>query len=93
MEANLIQIGDSVGVILPPAMLKAAALEGATRVSITLEQGTISLKSVEKLHPREGWAEQLKAAIAEYGNVEPEEDDWHAWQTIPNKFDQNEWTW
>ena len=93
MQANLVKSGDIVNVILPKAAVQQASLEEAVQVDISIEHGKISLTAAGKPHPRVGWEKQLVDAIASNGNVETTAEDWSAWQTTPNEFDKDEWTW
>lgn len=58
MEANIIQIGNSKGVILPSDWLKRLGLSLKSAVSISLENSQIVIKP----QPRQGWAEAAQRA-------------------------------
>ena len=92
--ARLVAIGSSRGIRLPKAMIEEAGL--TDRVSIMLKDGQIIVASPDHKprHPREGWEEQIKAAIAEHGNELTEED--REWLDAPigdKNFDEKEWEW
>lgn len=58
MEANIIQIGNSKGIILPAELLKKLSLSLKSVVNIGLEGNSIVIKA----QPRQGWAEAAKRA-------------------------------
>ena len=58
MEANIIQIGNSKGVILPSDWLKRLGLSLKSAVSISLENSQIVIKP----QSRQGWAEAAQRA-------------------------------
>jgi antitoxin MazE len=71
MTAKLIQIGNSKGVRLPKALIEQAGLK--TEVTIRVEGQSIIIEP-QKKHPRAGWDEAFKKAIAEHGNELTDED-------------------
>jgi antitoxin MazE len=58
METNIIQIGNSKGIILPAELLRRLSLSLKSAVSISLEGNNIVIKA----QPRQGWAEAAKRA-------------------------------
>lgn len=84
MEASIIKIGNSKGVIIPSRFLKKIGMQ--SKVEIEEIEGGLFLKPVKK--PREGWEKIFSDAIKK--GQEPEEDHFEG---INNDFDQEEWTW
>lgn len=91
IAAKLIRIGNSRGVRLPKAIIEAAGL--AADIELRVEDGLLTIRSAERKHPREGWEEQMRKAVAEHGNELTEED--REWLDAPlnTEFDEKEWTW
>ena len=58
MVTNIIQIGNSKGIILPSEILKQLRLSLKSAVSISLDGNNIVIKA----QPRQGWAEAAKRA-------------------------------
>lgn len=56
METNIIQIGNSRGLIIPSGMLHAVGLGTKSPVNIYIQQGSIIIKP----HVRQGWAAAAK---------------------------------
>lgn len=56
MKTNIIQIGNSKGVILPSEMLRKLRLSLKSAVNVSIEGEKIVIKS----EPRQGWAEAAK---------------------------------
>ena len=80
MEARIIQIGNSLGVRLPKALLASLRLDRASTVSVQARGDSIVLKPVKK--PRDGWASVFAAnpdAAPEdlWGDV-PVDESWGA---------------
>ena len=82
MKANIINIGNSQGVILPSTFLKKLKLCERSVVEVGLHNGVIVIKP----EPRQGWAEAAKQMNAAG-------DDHHLLTDSPNGFEQDEWTW
>lgn len=82
MKANIINIGNSQGIILPSALLRQLNLSFKSSVEIEIDNGAIIIKP----EPRQGWAEAAKQ-MHEAG------DDVLLSGDFPNSFDQEEWTW
>lgn len=61
MEANIIKVGNSNGIILPAALLKELKLTTKSAVRIDVEKGTIVIRPGD----RQGWEE---AAIRMHQN-------------------------
>lgn len=82
MKANIINIGNSQGIILPSVLLRQLKLSFKSAVEVEIENGAIIIKP----EPRQGWAEAAKQMHAA-GDDEPLSGD------FPNEFDKEEWTW
>ncbi|MEX8548462.1 MAG: AbrB/MazE/SpoVT family DNA-binding domain-containing protein [Mucilaginibacter sp.] len=82
MKTNIINIGNSQGIILPSALLRQLNLTSNSLVEVEIENGNIIIKP----NPRQGWAEAAKQMHAE-------KNDELLSQELPNKFDLKEWTW
>lgn len=82
MKANIINIGNSQGIILPSALLRQLNLSFKSSVEIEVDNGAIIIKP----EPRQGWAEAAKQ-MHEAGDDELLSED------FPNHFDKEEWTW
>tara|TARA_R110000772_G_scaffold197005_1_gene307761 strand:- start:486 stop:740 length:255 start_codon:yes stop_codon:yes gene_type:complete len=84
MEAKLIKVGNSKGIIIPSKFLKLMGLED--KVSIELETDRIII-TAPIAKPREGWENMLAEDIAKYGQPE---------RLLPDSFeDENnmDWKW
>lgn len=82
MRTNIIQIGNSQGIILPSDILRKLHLSLKSSVDIKVEDEGILIKP----SPRQGWAESFKAFAAS-GTEE---------SFFPDFFedeDLNWWTW
>ncbi|MFD2289238.1 AbrB/MazE/SpoVT family DNA-binding domain-containing protein [Pedobacter petrophilus] len=79
MKTNIINIGNSYGIILPTVLLKQLKLSKRSTVELTISNGSIIIKP----KPRQGWAEAAYS-ISIAGN-----DREH----LPNEFEKEEWTW
>jgi antitoxin MazE len=62
MQTQIIQVGNSLGIRLPKAVLDALSLEKAGKLDIQTKAGTIVLRPLRV--PRSGWAEAFAAAPA-----------------------------
>jgi antitoxin MazE len=82
MRTNIIQIGDSQGVILPLDVLRQLNLGVKSAVNVLVDNNSIVIKSP----PRQGWAEAF-SAFTESGKeesffpdfFEDENLSWWAW--------------
>ena len=86
MESAIRKIGNSAGVTLPKAVLRATGLAIGMRVNLVVENGKVTLQPIDA-DPRAGWAEDA-ARIAAL----PEDPDEAAWRSFGNDWDA-EWTW
>ena len=62
MQTQIVQIGNSLGVRLPKAVLYSFSLGRAAKLDIQMRAGSIVLKPVRA--PRSGWAAAFAAAPA-----------------------------
>jgi hypothetical protein len=85
MKAKLIKIRGSYAVLLPKAVTARAGLGHVVEISVRGNQ--VILSSVET-DPR-GWVVAFRKVIAANGHDEPDVQ----WQSTPNRFDAEEWTW
>jgi antitoxin MazE len=83
MKTNIINIGNSRGIILPSAILKKLHIPSKSEVDIFTDDETI----VIRLRPRMGWEKQFEAACK---NNPPESD---LFESVENDFDREEWEW
>jgi antitoxin MazE len=81
MKANIINIGNSQGIILPAVLLRKLKLSFKSTVEIDVNNGAIIIKP----EPRQGWAEAAKQMHA--ANDDLLLDD------LPTEFENEEWTW
>lgn len=82
MKTNIINIGNSQGIILPAALLRQLKLSFKSSVQIEVDNGAIVIKP----EPRQGWAEAAKL-MSSAGDDELIIGD------LSNEFDKEEWTW
>lgn len=82
MKSSIINIGNSLGIILPATLLRQLKLSFQSGVEIELVDGAIIIKP----DPRMGWAKAAKE-MGSSSDDEPLPDD------FPNEFDDHEWTW
>lgn len=83
MKTNIINIGNSRGIILPARMMKDLNILPKSEVDISVEDGKIVIKPKS----RQGWEE----LFTQVNNHDEKETD--LFESIPNKFDQEEWEW
>ncbi len=84
MEINVINVGNSKGIIIPAKFLKMLNLKD--KVKLNLSDNKIVIEPVTK-SPREGWEMQIKTDIKKNGIPEME---------LPDVFDgenTDEWQW
>lgn len=89
MEAKIIKIGNSRGIIIPHHFLQLLGLEDSVQMVLDNEKLilTSGTKQGTKKKPREGWDEALRAEIERNGQPE---------RLLPDFFedeDLSEWTW
>jgi antitoxin MazE len=82
MKTNIINIGNSLGIILPTTLLRRVKLSSGSKVSLQIVNGKIVIKP----DPRQGWAEAAKAMNAAG-------DDNFIATDLPSEFEKEEWTW
>ena len=84
MEAKIIKVGNSKGIIIPSKFLKLIGLE--EKVAIEIEDDKMIITAA-KSKPREGWENMLAEDVAKYGQPE---------RLMPDSFeDENntDWEW
>ena len=84
MEANIIKIGNSKGIIIPANIIKLLGLEDS--VQLEMENEKLIVRPSKKKKPREGWEESFKK-MHENGDDE---------LLIPDVFEDEDfenWTW
>ena len=83
METNIINVGNSKGIIIPAKLLKIIGLENI--VNVEIEEGKLVISPANK--PRAGWEEMIKAEVEKSGQGK---------SLLPDFFeDENndDWTW
>ncbi len=88
MQSNIKKIGNSQGVIIPPAFLSQLGLEKGSPIEIQFSSDGILIKPSHEVNARADWELQFKEALSE--GQEPESDYFNGMNT---KFDDEEWTW
>jgi len=86
MKSNIRKIGNSKGIVIPPAFLAEFRLEKDSDVEIELRSDGILIKPTG--NPRAGWEQRFQENS---GQVEEPESDFY--EGISNAFDEEEWTW
>ncbi|MEM0517408.1 MULTISPECIES: AbrB/MazE/SpoVT family DNA-binding domain-containing protein [Aequorivita] len=84
MEAKIIKIGNSKGIIIPAKFLKLIGLE--EKVAIEIEDDKMIITAA-KSKPREGWEEMLAEDVTKYGQPE---------RLMPDFFEEennSDWEW
>jgi antitoxin MazE len=82
MNTNIIQIGNSNGIIIPADMLRMLQLKTKSAVNVSMEGNRIIIRS----SPRQGWADAAKQ-MAQAGDDE---------LLLPDFFKEEDlswWTW
>lgn len=85
MQTALRKMGNSVGMIVPKALLKELGATAGTAMDVRIEEGKVVATPVRKV--REGWAEAAAAVAAA-----EEDPDEAAWCAFGNDGD-DELTW
>lgn len=83
METNIINVGNSKGIIIPAKLLKLHGLKDKVRLAI--EDNKMIIQSIEN-NPRANWEEQFKNNATTYDDSE----------LIPDVFEEedfDDWTW
>jgi len=84
MKTSLVQIGNSKGIRIPKSFIEQYHLDG----EIELIPSKSGLLITASLKPRDGWEDAFKNSVSEKKNP-----DGFVWQSVPNKFDNDEWSW
>lgn len=82
MKTNIINIGNSQGIILPAMLLRKLNLSFKSTVQVEIDNGSIVIKP----DPRHGWAEAAQQMSAAG-------DDELLFGDLPTDFEKEEWTW
>jgi len=82
MKTNIINIGNSQGIILPAMLLRKLNLSFKSTVQVEIDNGAIVIKP----DPRQGWAEAAQQMHAAG-------DDELLFGDLPTDFEKEEWTW
>lgn len=80
MQTALRKMGNSVGMIVPKAILKETGLSAGMAMDMRVEEGKVIATPL--LHPRAGWAEE-----AERIGAEPLTEEEHDWMAFGNEGD------
>lgn len=83
MKTNIINIGNSQGLIIPAILLRKLNLSFKSSVELEVEDGKITIKPTS----RQGWAEAA-LEMHKSGDDLPLIDE-----TLTTDFDKEEWTW
>jgi antitoxin MazE len=83
MNANIIKIGNSRGLIIPKKMLQELGAE--SEVNIEYQNGGLFISPIDET--RKGWAVAFKKSSSKQVKSEDILDE------VENDFDQEEWTW
>jgi antitoxin MazE len=83
MKTNIINIGNSRGIILPSTILRKLHISSKSEVDIFTDNDAIVIKP----RPRMGWEKQFEAAI----KTNPPEGD--MFEGVENEFDGEDWEW
>jgi antitoxin MazE len=86
MEASLVKIGNSQGLIIPKRILNKIGL--TKKFDIQEKDGCLLFVPIEMEQPRQNW-EKLFASAQKKG-FKPEKDPF---EKVSNEFDHTEWTW
>jgi antitoxin MazE len=88
IKSKLVRIGNSRGIRLPKALLEQAEL--SDEVTLRVRGRSIIIEPAK--HPRAGWEEAMKAAVAEGNDLTAEDREWLDAPLDP-ELDEKEWTW
>ena len=80
---RLIQVGNSLGVRIPKALITQVGFKEDTDLLFKVTDEGLLISPIN--HSREGWAECFKAA--------QKEEDLLMGTEMTNQFDQDEWEW
>jgi len=86
IKSYIRKIGNSKGIVIPPAFLAEFKLEKDSDVEIELRRDGILIKPAG--NPRAGWEQRFLEAAGQL-----EETEGNYFEGISNAFDEEEWTW
>lgn len=82
MKATLTKIGESKGIIIPKHFLEECQIDNV--VTIKVENDTLVISKPSQ--PRSGWEES-------FANASMQDQEMLIEDTLPNDFDNKEWSW
>jgi antitoxin MazE len=85
MKSSIRKIGNSKGIVIPPAFLAEFKLEKDSDIEIELNKDGILIRPID--NPRKDWDKKFADAIHE---TVPDSD---FFVSISNEFDDKEWKW
>ena len=85
MRSNIRRIGNSKGIVIPPAFLAEFKLDKDSDVEIELKKDGILIKPLS--NPRDDWEKMFSDAMHE----DASESDF--FEGLSNEFDDKEWKW
>ena len=83
MNATIIKIGNSRGLIIPKKMLQELGV--VSDVNIEFKNGGLFISAIDET--RKGWVDAFKKSVEEHGKPED------LFEGLENDFDNKEWTW
>jgi len=86
MEASLIKIGNSRGLIIPRRIL--SKLGSVKKFNIEEKEGRLIIMPVQEDKPRKDWDELFACAVKKR-----HKPDRPFLEDLPNEFDSTEWVW
>ena len=85
MEASIVKIGNSQGLIIPKKILHS--LGDSTKFNMQIIDGSLLIAPCSNNSSRKNWEKQFSMAIQ--NGFTPDEDI----DFIENEFDNTDWTW
>jgi antitoxin component of MazEF toxin-antitoxin module len=86
MEATIVKIGNSMGLIIPRRIL--AHFGVGKKVDMQVKKGGLFIVPLIEDKPRDDWEKQFSEALQQ--NNKPDND---LFESLENNFDNTEWTW
>ncbi|HET7361594.1 MAG TPA: AbrB/MazE/SpoVT family DNA-binding domain-containing protein [Salinimicrobium sp.] len=84
MEANIVKVGNSKGIIIPSKLLKLLGLEKKVKIEV---QGNKIIIAPAGKKVRDGWEKKIKTEVEKNGQPK---------RMLPDFFEDeenNDWTW
>ncbi len=88
MQTVLRKMGNSIGLVVPKAMLTQLGLACGARMNLSIEDGRI-VATVAETDPRAGWEE----AAARVGKLAKEDREWLDASAADMADMADDWTW